>query len=592
MMSGFGTTRLLGLLASVAFAMVIGGVMQGQDRGLLLVVVPEEDTTVTPSAVYRLSGSTRPGCTVALDGVPQRLYPSGAFAGLLRLQVGENRFTLLARDPEGLTQEKTLLLIRKPPLESTRSDTLAIENERLEPAEDLWLRTGDVLNVRCKGTPGCRATFLDGLPMVELPDSVTGGVRGIYRGSCIVTDHDLWDSTAVTFRLVDSAGHEVAAEAPGRVTVLSGRTPLVGVTQGERPFLNYGLGDDRLGGAKMSILGPGIRLAINGKAGRLLRVALAEDQEAWIPEQFVRFEPAGTPPPFTLAGSWNVYGDNRADYVSIALRDRIPYVTFTETDPSRLCVDLFGAVSNSNWITQHLTTKEIRNVSYRQVGKNVVRVSIELRHKQIWGYSVGYRGQSLIIRIRRQPESPELDRLTFILDAGHGGENEGAIGATGAKEKDINLATVLHLRRLLQEEGAKVVLTRSTDSTIATSDRVGTALSSDADMLISVHANAIGYTSNPEDVKGTSTYYRHLCFRPLSQAIYDQLLQTGLAPFGNVGGFNFLLNSPTELPNVLVELAFMSHPQDEIRLLDDGFREELAEKIVEGVKVFLENAEE
>jgi N-acetylmuramoyl-L-alanine amidase len=592
MMSGFGTIRLLGLLASVAIAMVIGGVMQGQDRGLLLVVVPEEDTTVTPSAVYRLSGSTRPGCTVALDGVPQRLYSSGAFAGLLRLQVGENRFTLLARDPEGRTQGKTLLLIRKPPLESTRSDTLAIENERLEPAEDLWLRAGDVLNVRCKGTPGCRATFLDGLPMVELPDSVTGGVRGVYQGSCVVTDRDLWDSTAVTFRLVDSAGHEVAAETPGRVTVLSGRTPLVGITQGERPFLNYGLGDDRLGGAKMSILGPGIRLAINGKAGRLLRVALAEDQEAWIPEQFVRFEPRGTPPPFTLAGSWNVYGDNRADYVSISLRDRIPYVTFTETDPSRLCVDLFGAVSNSNWITQHLTTKEIQNVSYRQVGKNVVRVSIELRHKQIWGYSVGYRGQSLIIRIRRQPESCELDRLSFILDAGHGGEHEGAIGATGAKEKDINLATVLHLRRLLQEEGAKVVLTRSTDSTIATSDRLGTALSSDADMLISVHANAIGYTSNPVDVKGTSTYYRHLCFRPLSQAIYDQLLQTGLAPFGNVGGFNFLLNSPTELPNVLVELAFMSHPLDEIRLLDDGFREELAEKIVEGVKEFLENAEE
>jgi N-acetylmuramoyl-L-alanine amidase len=59
-----------------------------------------------------------------------------------------------------------------------------------------------------------------------------------------------------------------------------------------------------------------------------------------------------------------------------------------------------------------------------------------------------------------------------------------------------------------------------------------------------------------------------------------------------VGGFNFLLNSPTELPNVLVETAFMSHPLDEIRLLDDDFRKELAERIVEGVKAFLEEAEE
>ena len=584
--------RSLVLAVCVASCVMSSCAVLGQDRGLLLVIVPEQDTTVTSSAAYRLSGSTRPGCAVALDGVPLRIYSSGAFAGLLPLQVGENRFTLLARSQNGETQEKTLLITRRPPLQSTPFDTLAIDSVLREPAEELWFASGDVLNVQCKGTPGCRVTFLDGQPMVEVPDSATNGVRGIYRGSCLVTDQDRWDSTAITFRLVDSAGHEVTAEAPGRVTVLSTRTPLIGVTRGERPFLNYGLGDDRLGGAKMSILVPGIRLAISGKSGRLLRVALAEGHEAWIPEQFVSFEPPGTPLPFTLAGSWNVYGEGKSDYVAISLRDRIPYVTFTETDPSRICVDLFGAVSNSNWITQHLTTKEIRNVSYQQVGKNVVRVTIELRHRQVWGYSVAYRGQTLVIGVRRQPESLDVDRLAFVLDAGHGGENEGAIGSTGVKEKDINLATVLHLQRLLEEEGARVVLTRSADTAVAMNDRVAKALGSNADMLISVHANAIGYTSNPENVKGTSTYYRHLCFRPLSQAIYAQLLETGLSPFGNVGGFNFLLNSPTELPNVLVETAFMSHPLDEIRLLDDSFRKELAEKIVEGVKAFLEDAEE
>ena len=584
--------RSLALAVCAAACVISAGAVRGQDRGLLLVVVPEEDTTLTSSAAYRLSGSTRPGGAVALDGVPLHIYSSGAFAGLLPLQVGENRFTLVARGQNGETQEKQLLITRKPPLQSTSFDTLAIDSVLLEPEEELWLKAGDMLNVQCKGTPGCRATFLDGQPMVEVPDSATNGVRGIYRGSCRVTDQDQWDSTAITFRLVDSAGHEVTAEAAGRLTVLSARTPLVGITKGERPFLNYGLGDDRLGGAKMSILVPGIRLAISGKAGRLLRVALADGQEAWIPEYFVSFEPPGTPPPFTLAGSWNVYGDNRSDYVAISLRDRIPYVTFTETDPSRICVDLFGAVSNSNWITQHLTTNEIRNVSYQQVGKNVVRVTIELRHRQIWGYSVTYRGQTLVIGIRRQPESLDLEHLTFVLDAGHGGEQEGAVGATGTPEKDVNLTTVFHLKRLLEEEGARVILTRSTDSAIAMNDRVGKAISSNADMLISVHANAIGYTSNPENVRGTSTYYRHLCFRPLSQAIYDQLLKTGLSPFGNVGGFNFLLNSPTELPNVLVETAFMSHPLDEIRLLDDDFRKELAERIVEGVKAFLEEAED
>jgi N-acetylmuramoyl-L-alanine amidase len=123
-------------------------------------------------------------------------------------------------------------------------------------------------------------------------------------------------------------------------------------------------------------------------------------------------------------------------------------------------------------------------------------------------------------------------------------------------------------------------------------DRITAALEGSADVLISIHANSIGNTTDPEAVKGVSTYYRHQCFRPLTQAIYNSVLETGLVPFGNVGGFNFILNSPTEIPNVLVELAFMSNPEDEMRLLDDVFREDIAGKIVDGVEDWLEECEE
>jgi N-acetylmuramoyl-L-alanine amidase len=160
------------------------------------------------------------------------------------------------------------------------------------------------------------------------------------------------------------------------------------------------------------------------------------------------------------------------------------------------------------------------------------------------------------------------------------------------KEKEINLSTVLHLKSLLEGEGARVVLTRGADSSVLMNGRIATILKSNADLLISIHSNAIGNTTHPDETKGVSTYYRHLCYRPLSEAIYAEVLKTGLAPFGNVGGFNFLLNSPTELPSVLVELAFMSNPSDEMRLLDDGFRKELAERIVAGVEEFLESNEE
>jgi N-acetylmuramoyl-L-alanine amidase len=75
-------------------------------------------------------------------------------------------------------------------------------------------------------------------------------------------------------------------------------------------------------------------------------------------------------------------------------------------------------------------------------------------------------------------------------------------------------------------------------------------------------------------------------------AVLQEVLKTGLVNFGNVGAFNFTLSGPTELPTVLVELAFMSHPEDEMKLLDDAFRKEMAEKIVEGVEEFLDTCED
>jgi N-acetylmuramoyl-L-alanine amidase len=74
--------------------------------------------------------------------------------------------------------------------------------------------------------------------------------------------------------------------------------------------------------------------------------------------------------------------------------------------------------------------------------------------------------------------------------------------------------------------------------------------------------------------------------------VLQEVLKTGLTSFGNVGSFNFMLNSPTELPNVLVEMAFMSNPEDEMKLLDDEFRQEVAKRVVDGVEEFLDHCED
>jgi N-acetylmuramoyl-L-alanine amidase len=175
--------------------------------------------------------------------------------------------------------------------------------------------------------------------------------------------------------------------------------------------------------------------------------------------------------------------------------------------------------------------------------------------------------------------------MRYPCTAGHGGNNTGAIGLSGLLEKDINLDLSFRLGDLLGQMGAEVVQVRASDTSIALIDKRDTAIISGADMLVSIHANAggRGYLS----VDGTSTYYNNPFWAPLAEAIYNRLLELGLGEFGVVGSFNYTVTRMSNMPAVLVEQAFMSHAEDEEKLADPDFRQQIAEKIYQGIIDYL-----
>ncbi len=558
----------------------------------ILLVVPESDTVTTSSAVYRLSASTLPDSKVDVNGRPFKVYPSGAFCGKLDLAVGDNLFTITAVDPSGGRVTKDFVIRRSKPIESTPSDTLLIEDIMMLPTQDMWLAAGDILNVQFKGTPGCKASFMNGIPMSERQLNSGRGLAGIYRGTYRVRDTDTLLSQRITFRLEDSTGKAVTRSTSARVSFKPHQLPVVGITKGERPFLNTSLGDDRLGGHKFSIINPGIRLKITGKVNSLFRVALTDNLQVWIDTSFVDLQPGDPFMPKSLTGNITVSAEPDYDVVSVTLSDRLPYSTTQELEPTRIVVDVYGATSNTNWITQTMTTREIKNVYYQQMETDVFRIIIELEHQQIWGYGIGYEGTNLKIRVKPQPQRLTLKHLTIAVDPGHGGENLGALGATGLKEKDVALMIANHVKTILEDNGVRVIMTRTNDSNPTITERFLRAYKGKADLLVSIHANSVGLTSDPLATNGAATFYKHICYRPLSRFILDEIVKTGLGSFANVGSFNFALLGPTEIPSVLVETAFISHPEDEMKLLDDDFRKELAERIVDGIENFLDWCEE
>ena len=358
-------------------------------------------------------------------------------------------------------------------------------------------------------------------------------------------------------------------------------------TTGPLPFMEYGIGDDRLGGAKMGFLDSNVLVRVVDSFNTDYKVRLSSQHYAYIAKASLVLQGRLANGSVThnphLTGTIRVFGDTASDYVALTLDDRYPYRGIQLIDPSRVAVDVYGVASNTNWIAQLHTAKEIRNTWYEQTEDDVFRIYIQLKHPQHWGYAIAYDslGRHLVIRIRRQPAVLDIRKLRIAIDAGHGGDNAGATGATSkVLEKNYTLLIAEQLRKSLKTAGVRqVFMTRTKDTSLSMPERIAMLKQFDPHLLISIHLNS----ASNDSIQGTSTYYRYIGFRPLSMAILERMLSLGLQEYGNVGNFNFSLSGPTDYPNALVEVAFLSNRQDEKKILSPKFHKAVAQKIYLGI---------
>ena len=162
-------------------------------------------------------------------------------------------------------------------------------------------------------------------------------------------------------------------------------------------------------------------------------------------------------------------------------------------------------------------------------------------------------------------------------------------GPTGLKEKDVNLWIAHKLRKILEKHGPTVYMTRYGHEHVELYDRPEKAMDCNADILISVHNNALPDGVNPFVNNGTSTYYYHPQSYPLARAIHKRMVKNlGLPDHGLYYG-NLVLTRPTQMVAVLVECAFMMIPEQEAMLRTRGFQKRCAESIYQGICDFLKN---
>jgi len=218
--------------------------------------------------------------------------------------------------------------------------------------------------------------------------------------------------------------------------------------------------------------------------------------------------------------------------------------------------------------------------------------------------------------------------LTIALDPGHGGEDPGAMGARGSREKDIVLAIAKRLKDKIEDHpNMRVMLTRDGDYFVPLGKRVEKARKVDADLFVSIHADAFVKTSargssvfvlsekgatssaarwladkeNQADLIGGANAKGHdpqlasVLFDLSTTAQINDSMKVGKAVLGEIGGINklhkgsveqagFAVLKAPDIPSILIETAFISNPEEEARLLDDQYQDKIADAIVKGIR--------
>lgn len=235
-----------------------------------------------------------------------------------------------------------------------------------------------------------------------------------------------------------------------------------------------------------------------------------------------------------------------------------------------------------------------------------------------------------VVPDEKRANNTQIRMITIALDPGHGGEDPGAIGRAGSREKDVVLAIAKRLKHQLeQEENMRVMLTRDGDYFVPLQTRVTKARGVQADLFVSIHADAfVEPTARGSSVfvlseKGaTSTAARWLAKKEndadligginiknqdkqLAGVLLDlsttaqindsmKLGKVVLKEISNVNRLHkaaveqagFAVLKAPDIPSILIESAFISNPEEEARLTDEAYQAELSEAIVKGIKKY------
>lgn len=564
----------------------------------------------------------RGAAQLSVNGQPVEVYPTGGWIAWLPLPKDTMAsFELLASaggDTARALFSVPLAWRYEPPAAGAWIDTTS-----LAPRGDRWIKSGEGLQLSLVAAEGADARIVTPagdtirlLPAGSLSESISAGSEAF--GSGLPPGRPAQQRTRYTVYWVGPFGPDpgdifrsapppppddptwVKAEVILGVDTVRARWPLrAKVLDSSRPIV-VTIDDDPGGTGSTDSVLPGRPLpygtyhwffptgtiaSVSGRWNDQVRLQLSATSAAWVDLKGVKPLPPGTLPPGGRVGSLRLLRSSGAVILRIPLAARIPFKV--DEEERRLALTLYGAQADLDWIHYGEPDPLVKLVSFNQRSWDELAITVEL-NEPVWGYRTRWVEGGLWLEIRRPPPIDQRNPLAgrrIALDAGH--PPLGAVGPTGVREADVTLAVARVARDLLLREGAEVVMVRDSDAPLSLEARTRVAERADAEILVSIHANALPDGVNPWVNNGTSVYYFHPRAVELARAIDRELVRRlGFRDLG-IGRGDLALARPTWMPAVLVEGLFLMIPEQEAVLASREGQRRYAMGIVEGLKAFL-----
>ena len=177
-----------------------------------------------------------------------------------------------------------------------------------------------------------------------------------------------------------------------------------------------------------------------------------------------------------------------------------------------------------------------------------------------------------------------ISEATIVIDAGHGGRDSGAVSADNSiLEKDITLSTAILLRNRLQDAGANVILSRSSDEFVSLDNRVITGHNYQADLFISLHYDAIEVANS---MSGTTTYYYSESNLELANTVNRYLAQLGPLNNNGVRHGNYYVLRANNQPSILLELGYMNSDIDIQHIDTIAYQSTIVEAVYQALREY------